>query len=64
MNWKKQQQSLQPLRYGPQYKHRPQPAVLKSHLNIYNWFVVMGVAGACCSVSNGLIPLMGPKVPG
>ena len=26
--------------------------------------VVMGVAGACCSVSNKLIPLIGPKVPG
>ena len=23
----------------------------------------MGVAVACCCVSNGLIPLMGPKVP-
>ena len=24
----------------------------------------VGVAGACCSVYNKLIPLMGPKVPG
>ena len=39
-------------------------AVFKRHLKYLQLGVVMGGAGACCSVSNGLIPLMGPKVPG
>ena len=57
---------LQPLRYGPQqYRHL---AVFKRHFKYLQLGVVMGVgmgvAGACCSVSSGLIPFMGPKVPG
>ena len=41
-----------------------EPAVFKRHLKYLQLGVVMGVAGACCSVSNGLIPFMGAKVPG
>ena len=45
--------TLQPLRYG-----------IGTSVNWQSMGVVMGLAGACCSVSNGLIPLMGPKVSG
>ena len=61
MNWKKQQQrsnlsDTDPSNIGTSL-NRQSPKYLQLG-------VVMGVAGACCSVSNGLIPLMGPKVPG
>ena len=64
MNWKKQERSnlsdTDPSNIGTSLNWQSS----KRHLKYLQLGVVMGVAGACCGVSNGLIPLMGPKVPG
>ena len=64
MNWKKQQRSnlsdTDPSNIDTSLNWQSSRDIIK-YLQLG---VVMGVAWACCSVCNRLIPLMGPKVPG
>ena len=61
MKWKRKQRSnLSDT--DPNIGTSLNPAVFKRHLKYLQLGVVMGLAGACCSVSNGLIHRCQPSL--